>query len=55
MTASVNLHRDLGGVQPDARAPACREALDGKLVRAKEQALAVLRSVYDLELVEEAE
>jgi hypothetical protein len=55
MRASVNFHRDLGDVPPDARAPACREALAGKLVRAKKQAVEVLHSVYGLELVEEAE
>lgn len=55
LIASVNIHRDLGDVQPDARAGACRDALSGKLVQAKNQAVGILRSVYELELSEDAE
>lgn len=52
--ASVNIHRDLSQLQPEQRAASCREALRGKLTKAREEALGVLRAVYGLELMEEA-
>ncbi len=53
-TSDGNIHREVVDLQPEGRAVACREALNNRVVRAKDQALAVLRNVYGLEVTEDA-
>jgi hypothetical protein len=49
----MNYHHDLTSGQPDARSVDARAALEGRVVKARDQALEILRAAYGLELTDE--